>query len=134
MAIRAEVKTGFADLDRKLAELENSVLGGELVEQSMLAAAQPMADLAQAKAKRRTGRIAESLRVGTPRSDVSPQRRRRLPKDTVVVVGASAPDAHLLERGSYKDAPQPFIRPAFEEDKDELFQRFAAELRRRLAE
>lgn len=134
MAIRAEVKTGFADLDRKLAELENSVLGGELVEQSMLAAAQPMADHAASIAKRRTGRIAESIRVGTPRSDVSPQRRRRLPKDTVVVVGASAPDAHLLERGSYKDAPQPFIRPAFEAEKKDLFKRFTAELRRRLAE
>ena len=41
--------------------------------------------------------------------------------------------ARFLERGTFRQAPQPFLRPAVEQDRAALLARFAAALRRRLA-
>ncbi|OPZ42163.1 MAG: hypothetical protein BWY94_02207 [Actinobacteria bacterium ADurb.BinA094] len=125
--------TGLADLDRELSALENRLLGEELMREAMMEAAGPLVALARAKAKRLTGAIADSIRAGHPRHDVSARRAKTLPKGTLVVVGASSPAARFLERGTFRQAPQPFLRPAVEQDRDALKARFAAALRRRLA-
>lgn len=125
--------TGLADLDRQLAALEHSLLSEELMREAMMEAAGPLVALAKAKAKRLTGAIADSIRAGHPRYDVSARQAKTLPKGTLVVVGASSPAAHFLERGTFRQAPQPFLRPAVEQDREALKARFAAALRRRLA-
>lgn len=125
--------TGLADLDRQLEVLENRLLSEEVMREAMMEAAGPLVTLAKAKAKRLTGAIGDSIRAGHPRHDVSPRRAKTLPKGTLVVVGAASRAARFLERGTFQQAPQPFLRPAVEQDREALKARFAAALRRRLA-
>lgn len=125
--------TGLADLDRALDALENRLLSEELMRAAMMEAAGPLVALAKAKAKRLTGGIADSIRAGHPRQDVSRRRAKLAPPGTLVVVGAASPAARFLERGTFQQAPQPFLRPAVEQDRAALVERFAAALRRRLA-
>lgn len=131
--------TGFAELDAKLRDLRNLVIADEIMRDAMLEAAEPLAEKARAGTKRLTGDIAESIRVGDPRSkrDFSASRYRRGNlSQYLAIVGSTSSAARFLEFGTYRSQAHPFLRPAVEADladqSNGLFARFAAALRRRL--
>jgi HK97 gp10 family phage protein len=69
-----------------------------------------------------TGALKRSLRVRNKRS------RRR---DAVgAEVSATAPHAHLVEFGTVKMAPQPFLRVALDANRQEVLDRMAEQLAR----
>ncbi len=126
MATRGTVKTtGFKELNQALAELKTST-GTGVLRRSGLKAMQPMADLAArlapndpktppldlatsiiVSAKARTGRSGlEDIERGT-RANIHMGPAFDLPR---------YPRAVVMEFGSFKDQPQPYMRPAFEQD------------------
>lgn len=133
--------TGFAELDAKIRALGNIVVADEVLRDSMMEAAEGLADKARnnAASSRLTGKIQDSIRVGDPRNprDFSARRFKRSGiRQFLAVVGAAAGDARFLEFGTYRSQAHPFLRPAVEADladtENGLFARFAAALRRRL--
>lgn len=129
---------GLRDLQAALDALENALLSEELQREAMMTAAQPLAALAASKVARGTRpskrRLAESLRVGHPRLDVTRARARRVPPGTLVIVGSTSARARFEEYGTYRQAARPFLRPAIEQDRAALVARFAANLREILIE
>lgn len=131
--------TGFKELDAKLRAIQNLVIADEVMRDAMLEAAEPLADRISAGTKRLTGDIAESIRVGDPRSpkgfSTSRYKRGNL-RQYLAIVGSTSSAARFLELGTYRSQAHPFLRPAVEADladqSNGLFARFADALRRRL--
>lgn len=85
------------------------------------------AAIANAKPHRRTGQLEESIYRATNKQS-NYKRIARLQKNEVkpgkgeAAVGASAQHSHFLELGTSKQAASPFIRPAFDSNKDKVVQ------------
>jgi HK97 gp10 family phage protein len=74
-----------------------------LLEEMLLHLGEEIASRARTLAPKRTGRLAASIAVSALR------RGRSGPE---ITVGAEAREAFFMEFGTYKDRPQPFMRPA----------------------
>jgi HK97 gp10 family phage protein len=86
----------------------------------MKARAQPMADIAAAKAPKLTGALQKSVTVGTKLSRNQKSKHVKAdPHDVEMFVGAgSLPQAHLEEFGGPNNQPTPFMRPALDTGAD----------------
>jgi HK97 gp10 family phage protein len=130
---------GFTELVNDLLEMARA-LGEDSpeVEQALQAGAKPIYDQMKTNAstdpKIRTGRLHGSIRIGRVKA-----RRRYSGKSITIGVsytgGAKAPHAHLVEFGhagpkpeSPPTPPHPFVRPAFDTQKDAAY----GEIRKRL--
>lgn len=124
---------GFDEFERNLAQLEKLATRRAVARRSLLKAAQPMAKLAQSVAPRDTGRLANSIIVGAKLSGRQAKLHRRMFKDDRTSVelfvgpsyllGASGRHGHLVEFGTAHHSPQPFMRPAWDQDHKALLQR-----------
>lgn len=91
---------------------------------------QPIADKARRLAPVESGKLRSSVGVSTKLT----RRQRSLhtkagPQDVEVFVGAGPqPQAHMQEFGTFKDRPQPFMRPAWDDNKGELIDGIAKDL------
>ncbi len=92
--------------------------------------AKPIAAHAARLAPVDQGDLQESIQVSTRLT----QRQRGLhrkdgPRDVEVFVGAGPqPQAHLQEFGAEQHPPQPFMRPAWDSEKDRLLEGIAEDL------
>jgi HK97 gp10 family phage protein len=120
---------GFEGFERNLAQLEKLATRRSVARRALKKAAQPMADLAQSLAPRGdTNTLAPSVMVGTKLSKrQAAQHRKMFRNDRAAVemfVGAGPlSSAHTQEFGTVHHAPQPFMRPAWDQDHKALLQR-----------
>lgn len=112
---------GGDELARKLAALDEN-LGGALLLEAAIAAAGPIEAAAAQNAPRASGELAESM-------DTVVETAR--PRKIELHVGPGPKGWHgiFAELGTSKHAAQPFLRPAFDEKRDEAVDRFADTLR-----
>jgi len=88
---------------------------------------QPMADEMRALAARGTGEMADSVTVST---DLSPhQAAINQPIAEIEVFAGPGPLVQAIQEefGNYHQAPQPFIRPAFDGNVDQAMKRVGAD-------
>lgn len=150
--------SGMKELDGNLKRLSRR-MGRAALERAGVEAAEPMARLARQLAPKDTGELAESIDVGTRASDVgfnayaaakkggatdaqavelTREARRRGKGDTSITVyvgpvaGRTKDEmikAHVQEFGDFKNGPNAYLRPAFDQDKDAFMVRLRENLR-----
>lgn len=127
---------GFKAVDDALAELSKAA-GKGVLRRSLRKAAEPMAALAQSMAPDdpRTGGfdLRASIKYGTRLSRSETKRHRKMFRDDKAsvegFVGAGPlPQAIQQEFGNINHGPQPFMRPAFDQDVMPLLDRLGKEL------
>jgi len=128
-SMKMEFKGG-KQLERALLQLPKE-LRGEILQQSLVAGAEPVRTDAASRARTRRGprrrpetiTLADSIKTFLGEKDAT---------HAVVDVGTKKPHAHLVEFGHRKvvgdqtlgQVPAyPFLRPAFDENKEEVLQR-----------
>lgn len=116
--------SGFRELDQALVALGKS-LGKGVLRRVGKARLEPMRKIAEAKAPVWSGATKKDIKVGTvlapsqrkaAASWVSGQGMRQEAKNSVTVYmgPGQQPQAIVQEFGSFKEPPQPFMRPAFD--------------------
>lgn len=113
---------GLTQLEEALGSLTRGV-GRNAIARGFKRAAQPVIDDAKARVAVRSGELRDSLEFSTKLS--KRQRAKHRKESTVeVFVGAAAlPHAHLVEFGTISMAPRPFMRPAWDANKDLVLQK-----------
>ena len=125
---------GFKELEAELERLAKPAARKASARRALKKAAQPMAGLAQSMAPRGdTQRLAPSITVGTRLSKRQARMHRRMFRDeraaVEMFVGAGPlPAAHTQEFGTINHGPQPFLRPAWDQDQRAMLDRIKAEL------
>ena len=121
MSFQMEAKMfGSKEVEDALKQLPKSI-SKSVARRVLKKAAKPVLEGAKQKAPvGPTGNLKESLIISTK---VTPSQKKFLEsgKGVVVHVGASHPKgahAHFLEFGTRKMPPQPFLRPAWDSNKD----------------
>lgn len=131
MSLSVKLK-GFKELDNALAELSKAA-GKGVLRRSLKKAAEPMADLASSLAPRGpTGNLATSVKYGTKLTKRQAGLHRKMFRDDKAsvegFVGANDPAAVPQEFGTVDHGPQPFMRPAWDQDALPLLDRLGKEL------
>lgn len=114
---------GFAELEKALAELEKKATAKAVMRRSLKKAATTMADTMERLAPRgdtATDQLAESVTVGTKLSKRQQGMHRRMFRNdraAVEMFVGPGPDpaAWNQEFGNVNHGPQPFARPAWDE-------------------
>ena len=125
---------GFKELEAELEKLARPAARKASARRALRKAAEPMAALAQSLAPRgETGTLAPSVSIGTRLSKRQQGLHRRMFRNdraaVEMFVGAGPlASAHTQEFGTIHHSPQPFLRPAFDQDKDAMLDRLKAEL------
>jgi HK97 gp10 family phage protein len=109
---------GFRELEQALKALPRAT-GKNVVRRTLQKASKPFIDAARAAAPRATGQLAESIKFSSRLSKRQARLARQETKSTIEVhAGATAlPHAHLVEYGTHKMAPRPFMRSAWDANK-----------------
>lgn len=110
---------GGRELERALAEIAKKATAKAVVRRALIAAAKPMAEMAQSGAPVAEGDLQASVSVGTKLSKRQAKLHRKMFKNdkaaVEVFVGAGPlSSAHNQEFGNEHHAAQPFMRPAFD--------------------
>lgn len=120
---RVEIE-GSEEIARKLAELSDTMAGGELAVATRLGA-EVVAEEAANRVPRKSGNLARSMST-----QVTKATRTR-----ATVLAGPTKDGYygrFLEFGTSRQAARPFLRPAFDEKKDEVVRVVGDYLRGRL--
>lgn len=145
--------TGFKELDKALAEFK-PVTAKAIAKRALLKSAQPVVEDAKARVPVRLGRLRDSitasarLAVKAGNAEFAAVMRSGGTKDealaalrdarrgaaggslTTVHVGAGQlPHAHLQEFGTDRHPPQPYLRPAWDANRDKVLASIAGDLR-----
>lgn len=125
--------TGFADMEAALAKIEKKATQKAVMRRALKKAAQPMADAAKSKAPRDDGVLQASIGVSTKLSDRQKKlHRKQFRNDKAAVemfVGAGPlSSAHNQEFGNEHHGPQPFIRPAWDQEAMPTLERLGQEM------
>lgn len=111
---------GFAELDKALGQLPKAT-AKNVLRRTLNKAAKPIDDDASAAAPFLTGGLQKSVITGV-RLTRSQQRGAYLKTSNYyaeVHIGTSLSKGIFTEFGTFKDAPQPWFRPAWEAHKDQ---------------
>lgn len=126
--------TGFADLERALTQIEKASTAKAVMRNALKKAAQPIADAAEALAPEDEGTLKASIAVGTKLSKRQKRLHRKMFKNdkaaVEMFVGAGPlSSAHNQEFGNdNNNAPQPFMRPAWDAEAMPTLDRLGKEL------
>jgi HK97 gp10 family phage protein len=125
--------SGFAELDAALAQIEKTATAKAVMRRSLKKAAQPMADMAQAAAPVLSGTLQESVAVGTKLSKRQAGIHRKMFKNdkaaVEMFVGAGALSSSTQQEfGNEHNAPQPFMRPAWDAEAQPTLERLGKEM------
>ena len=104
---------GAADIRRKLLAMGDALRRDTLVP-IMEDNLQPMAGDMRSMARRRTGKMADSVTVGTELSPHQAAVNEPIAEIEVYVGPGPLPEAIQEEFGNFHESPHPFIRPAFD--------------------
>lgn len=141
MARAVTVKAvGFKELEKALGELSRATRKN-VAKRALMQAAKPIARQAAGTVRRRTGTLADSIKVVTPENTVGKaeyaaamsaglgkgaasaamrKARRGAPGQnqvTVLIATGQLPQATMIEFGTSKAAPYPYMRPAWDSGK-----------------
>jgi HK97 gp10 family phage protein len=125
---------GFKELDAELAKLGSPSARRASGRRSLRRAAEPLAELAQSLApKGDTNTLAPSITVGTKLSKRQSRMHRKMFRDdrsaVEMFVGAGPySSAWNQEFGNRNHAAQPYLRPAWDQDKNAMLERLKKEL------
>jgi len=134
MLLSAEI-SGLAELDKALADLEVKTATKSL-RGAMMYATTPLVKDMKSAAPVLSGELKESIKRRT-----KVDKKGRLKKNTATLSigtrlkgdkGSGFIKAHLLELGSKHQKAHPFIRPAFDRNKNIIIDRFAERLKRNI--
>ena len=126
MALHIE---GAKELEKQLAKLTKATAKNQ-TRKALKKAAEPLANAASSNAPVDDGDLQGSISVGTKLNKAQAKIHRKVKgKDAVeVFVGSSERHAHLVEFGTVKMSPQPFMRPAWESKQDQVLEDIGKEL------
>lgn len=119
--MKPSVRTaGFSELDSALGEFKKGT-GRNILRRAGLEALQPMADVMEAKAPKLEGDLKSAVGVGTKRAKGARKHFREASTVEVyagvkLVGGGMPPQATQQEFGNENHGPQPFVRPAWDEE------------------
>ena len=125
---------GFRELEQELAKLGSHTTRRASARRALRKAAQPMVGIAQGLAPRGdTLTLAPSISIGTKLSKRQRGLHRKMFRDdrsaVEMFVGAGPlSSAHTQEFGTIHHAPQPFLRPAWDQDQRAMLERLKTEL------
>lgn len=128
--MRVQVKVeGLRELETALKQLPNAT-AKNVLRRVLRARAEPVADAARRLVKKRTGQLEESIDVSTTLSRRQKTLHQKGGKsDVEVFVGAGAlPQAHMEEFGGAHNDPHPFMRPAWDAEKQGVLDGLKADL------
>ena len=111
---------GLAELKDALRQLPDATAKNVL---RRVAATQlkPIVVLARTLAPRKSGKLANSIVVSTKLTSRQRPTNTQIGDDVEMFAGAESRHAHLIEYGSVKMRPHPFMRPAWDASKAEFF-------------
>ena len=120
---------GAKELEKQLKNLTKATARNQ-TRKALKTAAEPLAKAAQANAPRDDGDLQSSITVGTKLNKAQAKLHRKAKeKDAVeVFVGSNERHAHLVEFGTEKMSPQPFMRPAWDSQQDQVLKDIGKEL------
>lgn len=128
---------GFSELEKTLEALKPAT-GKAAIRRSIKAAAQPMADLMQGAAPVDDGDLQASIAISTRLDKRQAGLHRKMFRDDRAAVevfvgpsydlGAGGRHGHLQEFGTAHHAPQPFVRPAWDQDREALLERLSDQM------
>lgn len=132
MAKTTVTVSGLRELDAALGQLPKST-GKAALRRTLKKAGQPIADDATAKAPVLTGALQISIGVGTKLTRRQSKLHRKMFKDdkasAEVFVGAGGlAQATQAEFGNHHQAAEPYMRPAWDGNKDQALEIIEAEL------
>jgi hypothetical protein len=124
---------GFAELERALEQLGTQTAQKASLRRAAVKALRPVAEKAAELAPRDQGGLAESIGVGTKLTKRQAGLHRKMFRDdraaVEVFAGAGGlAQATQMEFGNFKDAPQPFLRPAWDAEGMATLERLKTEL------
>lgn len=133
MAVEFKME-GLKELDKQLAKLSRSA-GKAALRKSLKNAAKPIVDRAQATAPEKTGDFKATIMASTKLNKAQKKlhKKQDCPATVELFVGSSSPLAHLLEFGTVKMSPQPFMRAAFEAAMHEVVYILSKELAKNIS-
>lgn len=123
---------GFEEFEETLDQLSNAA-GKGVLRRSLKVAAEPMAGLMRDGAPEDEGDLRDSIAVSpklSPRQRAAHRKMFRNDQASVeMFVGPGPlPQAHLSEFGTFQQSPQPYVRPAWDQDHMALLDRIGKEL------
>lgn len=127
--------TGFKELEVELANLSKSA-GKGVLRRALKKSAKPLADMMQNLAPRgetSSDDLADSIAISTKLSKRQAAKHRRMFRDTkasveMFVGPGPDPAAWNQEFGNINHGAQPFVRPAWDQDRMKLLDRLSKEL------
>lgn len=129
--------TGFKDLEAALAKIEKRSTQKAVMRRALKTAAQPMADVARTKAPDDTSTgapdLKSSITVGTKLSERQKRVHRKMfrnDKASVEMFVGAGPvrSANQQEFGNEHHGPQPFMRPAWDQEAMPTLERLGQEM------
>ncbi|KEP68415.1 hypothetical protein DL1_11930 [Thioclava dalianensis] len=126
--------TGFKDLEAALEQIEKKTTAKATMRRALKTAAQPVADLAQSLAPvGATRALSTSVAVSTKLSKRQRGLHRKMfrnDKAAVEMFVGAGPlsSAHQQEFGNIYQAPQPFLRPAWDAESKATLDRIAEQM------
>lgn len=137
MTVSASLQ-GFPELQRELGKLGREATQKASLRRAVRRSVEPTAEIMRGMAPRASGALAISIGIGTRLAKRQQAQHRRMFRDDRAAVemfvgpsynlGAGGRHGHLLEFGTINMAPQPFVRPAWDQDKDAVLARMKAEI------
>jgi HK97 gp10 family phage protein len=121
---------GFADLDKALGNLPKAT-AKNVLRRTLIKAAKPIDDDASEAAPFLTGGLQKSVITGSrlTRSQRSGARLQTSNYYAEIHIGTSLSKGLFTEFGTFKDAAQPWFRPAWEATKDQALNIIKVELK-----
>lgn len=132
--MKMTIKTrGFKDIEAALAKIEKQSTAKAVMRRALKKAAMPIAEMAERLAPEREGDLQSSVSISTKLSARQKKLHRKMfRKDKAAVemfVGAGPlSSAHNQEFGNEHHGPQPFMRPAWDQEGRKTLDRLGAEM------
>lgn len=125
--------SGFRELRDMLDRLPTVQREEGALKRAMIEAVEPTAMLVVQMAPRRTGGLRRSIIVSDKkRGAIKGDGMTRVYLGASYQMGARGRHAHLLEFGTVKMAPRPFLRPAWDQDSRAMLMRLSDNLRKQI--
>lgn len=127
MAQRVKVE-GFRELEEALRQLPKAT-GKNALKRTLVKAAKPIENAAEAAAPKLSGQLERSIVTGTRLNRRQAGLVRKAGKSTVELhVGTANPAGVPQEFGTFKESAQPFMRPAWDAERQHALNIIAKEL------